>query len=121
MNKSKFKFFGLSFLFALLLLFSVDMNAQTDADLSLNLTTYPVGTFDEEASFLTLNTEMDNMQKGQTVTAEYRYYWLVAVDIKRNDIPVEEALINNLSNIQQEFDSNPASLEALYQDTVDKL
>lgn len=120
MNKSKFKFFGFSFLFALMLLFSVDMNAQADAN-ALGFSSIPVGTFETEASFQILNTEMDNMPKGQTVTAEYRYYWLVAVDIKRNNIPVEESLINQLGAISEEFSYSTSDLETLYQNTVDKL
>ena len=120
MNKSKFKFFGFSFLFALLFLFSVDMNAQADAAVSA-YTTYPVGTFETEAAFSVLNAEMNAMPKGQTQTIEYRYYWLVAVDIKRNNVSVEEALLSNLTQVSEEFDADGTVLETLYQETVDML
>jgi len=121
MKKSKFKFFGLSFLFALLLTFSVDVNAQTDAALVASFTSYPAGTFEEEASLLTLQAELDGMPKGQTITAEQQYYFLITIDIKRDNISVEESLMNNLSTISTEFNYSISELETLYQNTVDKL
>jgi hypothetical protein len=54
-------------------------------------------------------------------TKEYRYYWLVAVDAKRNNIALEDALLINLAKVDQEFATTNSALQALYNNTVNML
>merc|ERR1712086_1036478 len=115
--------------FAVLALFlvgsSLEVNAQTtDANApNANHTiasAYAYGTFDLDNSFVTLNTELDNM-KSSYDTKEYRYYWLVAVDAKRNNIALEDALLINLVKVDQEFGTTNSAIQELYNNTVNML
>jgi len=85
-----------------------------------DVTAYAYGTFDVDNSFVTLNAELDDM-KSSYDTKEYRYYWLVAVDSKRYNIPLEDALLTNLVKVSQEFGSTNSAIQELYNNTVNML
>jgi hypothetical protein len=95
-------------------------NANHTIATDYNVSALAYGTLDLDNSFLTLNAELDNM-KSSYDTKEYRYYWLVAVDAKRNNIALEDALLINLAKVDQEFATTNSALQALYNNTVNML
>lgn len=122
-----FKKFWLAVFTFFLVAASLEVSAQATEDNAPNasnaiaqdygVSAYAYGTFDADNAFLTLNDEMNSM-KSSGETKEYKYYWLVAVDAKRFEVPVEDALLQNLAKIQQEFGTNVTALQALYNNTV---
>lgn len=84
----------------------------------LDVRAYPNGTFDADKVFLTLVNEMDKMNNDFSRGLQYRYYWLVSVDIKRNGLPLEESLLKNLNKAGNEFGVSNSSLKKLYAKTI---
>jgi len=84
----------------------------------LDVTAYPNGTFDTDIAFLTLIEEMDKMNNDFSRGLQYRYYWLVSVDIKRNGFPLEESLLKNLNKAGNEFGVSNSTLKKLYAKTI---
>ena len=82
---------------------------------------YPNGTFDKENAFLKLNEEMDKLSGEYSRGLKYKYYWLVAVDLKRNKLPLEYSLLKNLNRVGQEFQVTDSTLKKLYDKTVSML
>ncbi|HFC00758.1 MAG TPA: hypothetical protein ENJ53_08135 [Phaeodactylibacter sp.] len=87
----------------------------------LDVKAYPNGTFDSEKAFLTLNAEMDKMSDRYSRGLEYQYYWMVAVDVKRNQLPLEESLLRNLNRVGDEFGVPNSTLQKLYRKTIQKM
>lgn len=81
----------------------------------------PEGSIDLNNAITVLNNQLETVTKGNAMTIEYRYYWLVTVDVNRFNVPLEEALINNLMEVQNEFDASTEDLQTLYQTTVNML
>ena len=75
-------------------------------------------TFDTDIAFLALINEMDKMNNDFSRGLQYRYYWLVSVDIKRNGLPLEESLLKNLNKAGIEFGVSSSSLKKLYSKTI---
>ena len=108
-----------------------EMNAQTEAlapnavhekvASRMNLEILPVESIDYSNATNVLNDQLNATVKGDAITIEYRYYWLVSVDVNRFNVPIEEALLNNLMKVQSEFDASIEDLQTLYQSTVDLL
>lgn len=86
-----------------------------------NIKNYPNGTFDKENAFLRLNEEMDKLNGEYSRGLKYKYYWLVAVDLKRNKLPLEYSLLKNLNRVGQEFQVSDSTLKKLYDRTVSML
>ena len=84
----------------------------------LNVKAYPNGTFDKNVAFLALANEMDKMNNDFSRGLQYRYYWLVSVDIKRNGFPLEESLLKNLNKAGNEFGVPNSTLKKLYAKTI---
>lgn len=84
----------------------------------LDVTAYPNGTFDSDVAFMALITEMDKMNNDFSRGLQYRYYWLVSVDIKRNGFPLEESLLKNLNKAGNEFGVPNSTLKKLYAKTI---
>jgi hypothetical protein len=84
----------------------------------LDVHAYPNGTFDSDQVFLALISEMDKMNNDFSRGLQYRYYWLVSVDIKRNGLPLEESLFKNLNKAGIEFGVSSSSLKKLYSKTI---
>lgn len=84
----------------------------------LDVQAYPNGTFDADKVFLALITEMDKMNNDFSRGLQYRYYWLVSVDIKRNGLPLEESLLKNLNKAGNEFGVPNSTLKKLYAKTI---
>lgn len=84
----------------------------------LDVKVYPNGTFDADAAFLALLNEMDKMNNDFSRGLQYRYYWLVSVDIKRNGFPLEESLLKNLNKAGNEFGVSNSTLKKLYAKTI---
>ncbi|MFK8005313.1 MAG: hypothetical protein AB8H03_03040 [Saprospiraceae bacterium] len=84
----------------------------------LDVQAYPNGTFDADKVFLALVTEMDKMNNDFSRGLQYRYYWLVSVDIKRNGLPLEESLLKNLNKAGNEFGVPNSTLKKLYSKTI---
>ncbi len=84
----------------------------------LDVQAYPNGTFDADKVFLALITEMDKMNNDFSRGLQYRYYWLVSVDIKRNGFPLEESLLKNLNKAGNEFGVPNSTLKKLYSKTI---
>ncbi len=127
-NKRKFSLTLKLAVFSLALIFSF---TQTQAQESLNASNsiyilanqldveaYPNGTFDEDAAFSALIEEMDKMNNDFSRGLQYRYYWLVSVDIKRNGFPLEESLLKNLNKAGNEFGVPNSTLKKLYAKTI---
>lgn len=115
-------------IFSIALLFSF---TQTQAQESLNASNsihilanqldvkaYPNGTFNSDVAFLSLVHEMDKMNNDFSRGLQYRYYWLVSVDIKRNGFPLEESLLKNLNKAGNEFGVSDSTLKKLYAKTI---
>lgn len=83
-----------------------------------NIKNYPNGTFDQENAFLKLNEEMDKLNGEFSRGLKYKYYWLVAVDLKRNKLPLEYSLLKNLNRVGQEFQVSDNTLKKLYNKTI---
>ena len=112
--------------FAFLFVGVGDMNAQSNTAreklaTKLNVEVLAPGSLDSDNATAALQTQLDAAVKGDAVTMEYRYYWLVSVDVNRFNIPLEEALINNLMKVQNEFEATLPQIQTLYQSTVDLL
>lgn len=84
----------------------------------LNVKAYPNGTYDSEQAFLSLIEEMDKMNNDYSRGLQYRYYWLVAVDVKRSGLPLEESLLRNLNKVGKEFGVPNSTLQKLYRKTI---
>ena len=84
----------------------------------LDVQSYPNGTFDADKVFLALVNEMDKMNNDFSRGLQYRYYWLVSVDIKRNGFPLEESLLKNLNKAGNEFGVSNSTLKKLYSKTI---
>lgn len=84
----------------------------------LDVKAYPDGTFDADVVFSTLSGEMDKMNNDFSRGLQYRYYWLVSVDIKRNGFPLEESLLKNLNKAGNEFGVPNSTLKKLYAKTI---
>ncbi|MFK7775146.1 MAG: hypothetical protein AB8F94_23600 [Saprospiraceae bacterium] len=84
----------------------------------LDVQAYPNGTFDQDEVFLALVNEMDKMNNDFSRGLQYRYYWLVSVDIKRNGFPLEESLLKNLNKAGNEFGVPNSTLKKLYSKTI---
>jgi len=84
----------------------------------LDVQAYPNGTFDADKVFLALVNEMDKMNNDFSRGLQYRYYWLISVDIKRNGFPLEESLLKNLNKAGNEFGVSDATLKKLYAKTI---
>lgn len=84
----------------------------------LDVKAYPNGTFNAEDAFIALITEMDKMNNDFSRGLQYRYYWLVSVDIKRNGLPLEESLLKNLNKAGNEFGVSNSTLKKLYAKTI---
>jgi hypothetical protein len=84
----------------------------------LDVKAYPNGTFDNDVAFLALVKEMDKMNNDFSRGLQYRYYWLVSVDIKRNGLPLEESLLKNLNKAGNEFGVPNSTLQKLYKKTI---
>lgn len=84
----------------------------------LDVKAYPNGSFDADQAFLKLNMEMDKMNNDYSRGLQYRYYWLVAVDVKRSGLPLEESLLKNLNKVGREFGVPNSTLQKLYQKTI---
>lgn len=84
----------------------------------LDVQAYPNGTFDNDVAFLALVNEMDKMNNDFSRGLQYRYYWLVSVDIKRNGFPLEESLLKNLNKAGNEFGVPNSTLKKLYKKTI---
>ncbi len=83
-----------------------------------NVKAYPNGTYDSEQAFLSLTEEMDKMNNDYSRGLQYRYYWLVAVDVKRNQLPLEESLLRNLNKVGREYGVPNSTLQKLYRKTI---
>ncbi|MEM6964336.1 MAG: hypothetical protein AAF573_06195 [Bacteroidota bacterium] len=107
---------------------SLGVNAQTTDSNAPNashaiatqygVTAYEYGTFDTDNAFIVLNDELNDMRSAGTPASEYRYYWYVAVDVKRFSVPVEDALLKNLERVQQEYGTSSQSLKNMYNEVV---
>lgn len=84
----------------------------------LEVKAYPNGTFDTDVVFLALANEMDKMDNDFSRGLQYRYYWLVSVDIKRNGFPLEESLLKNLNKAGNDFGVPNYTLKKLYKKTI---
>ena len=84
----------------------------------LDVKAYPNGTFDSDQVFLSLISEMDKMNNDFSRGLQYRYYWLVSVDLKRNGFPLEESLLKNLNKAGNEFGVSNSTLKKLYSKTI---
>jgi len=84
----------------------------------LDVKAYPNGTYDSEQAFLSLIEEMEKMNKDYSRGLQYRYYKLVAVDVKRNGLPLEESLLRNLNKVGKEFGVPNSTLQKLYRKTI---
>ena len=84
----------------------------------LDVEAYPNGTFDTDVAFSVLIAEMDKMNNDFSRGLQYRYYWLVSVDIKRNGFPLEESLLKNLNKAGNEFGVPNSTLKKLYAKTI---
>jgi len=84
----------------------------------LDVKAYQNGTFDTDIAFLALINEMDKMNNDFSRGLQYRYYWLVSVDIKRNGLPLEESLLKNLNKAGNEFGVPNSTLKKLYKKTI---
>ena len=84
----------------------------------LDVKAYPNGTFDEDIVFIALLNEMDKMNNDFSRGLQYRYYWLISVDIKRNGFPLEESLLKNLNKAGNEFGVPNSTLKKLYAKTI---
>jgi hypothetical protein len=97
------------------------MNTSTSIHIlanQLDVQAYPNGTFDPNEVFLALIIEMDKMNNDFSRGLQYRYYWLVSVDIKRNGFPLEESLLKNLNKAGNEFGVSSSTLKKLYAKTI---
>lgn len=122
---------GAMILFAAFFLFSFpaaqaqqSLNASNSIQIladQLNVKAYPNGTFNSESAFLKLNEEMDKMSNDFSRGLKYRYYWLVAVDVKRSGFPLEESLLKNINKVGKEFGVPNSTLQKLYQKTITML
>jgi hypothetical protein len=61
---------------------------------------------------------MEKMTNDYSRGLKYRYYWLVAVDVKRNQLPLEESLLRNLNKVGKEYGVPNSTLQKLYRKTV---
>ena len=84
----------------------------------LDVKAYPNGTYDSEQAFLSLTEEMDKMNNDYSRGLQYRYYKMVAVDVKRNQLPLEESLLRNLNKVGKEFGVPNSTLQKLYRKTI---
>jgi len=113
--------------FAFLFVGLGEMNAQTDNTsrqklaTKLNVEVLAPGSVDYDNALSVLENQLDTATKSESATIEHRYYWLVSVDVNRFNVPLEEALINNLMKVQGEFNATLEDIQTLYQSTVDML